>query len=125
MVFGAGSDRIVPKALCKAGYRRGYGLMSTFVSSSLRRTLALAVILATTPALAQTAATDPAASPKVGRTISSTGRTMPPPRNAPVETPAKAAANADLLKAQKATEARAKAWDTKMHRTMSSICHGC
>ncbi len=99
--------------------------MSTFVSSSLRRALTLAAILATTPALAQTTVTDPATGPKVGRTISSTGRTMPPPRNAPVDIPAKAAANADLLKAQKATEARAKAWDTKMHRTMSSICHGC
>jgi hypothetical protein len=30
-----------------------------------------------------------------------------------------------MLKAQKANEARAKAWDSKMQKTMGTICHGC
>ena len=30
-----------------------------------------------------------------------------------------------MIKAQKAAEARSKAWDSKMRNTMGSICHGC
>lgn len=101
--------------------------MSMFVSSSLalRRALTVAALLAAGPALAQ-APEAGGAGPKPGRSIAATGRTMPPPRNAPAETQAKAAANeAEIIKAQKAAEARSKAWDSKMQRTMSSICHGC
>jgi hypothetical protein len=32
---------------------------------------------------------------------------------------------AEMAKAQKAAEARSKAWDAKMRHTMGSICHGC
>ncbi|WP_331311645.1 hypothetical protein [Methylobacterium oryzae] len=32
---------------------------------------------------------------------------------------------AEMIKAQKAAEARSKAWDSKMRHTMGSICHGC
>lgn len=96
--------------------------MRVFVSSSLRRPLVLAALVAAGPALAQAPAAVPD-TPKVGRTISSTGRTMPPPRNAPAQ--AKPATEGEMIKAQKASEARAKAWDAKMHRTMTSICHGC
>ena len=30
-----------------------------------------------------------------------------------------------MAKAQKEAEARSKAWDSKMHKTMSTICNGC
>lgn len=96
--------------------------MRVVVSSNLRRALTLAVLVASGPALAQAPSVAPDA-PKANRTISSTGRTMPPPRSNPAQ--AKPATEADMLKAQKAAEARSKAWDAKMHRTMSSICHGC
>ncbi|MET0369153.1 MAG: hypothetical protein ABW058_13390 [Methylobacterium sp.] len=99
--------------------------MRTFVSSSL----ALAALLAAGPVLAQAQAAKPDAGapvPAPGRSVSATGRTMPKPRNAPAEAAAKpTASEAQMLKAQKASEDRSKAWDTKMHRTMSSICHGC
>ena len=99
--------------------------MRTFVSSSL----ALVALLAAGPVLAQAQAAKPdagAAVPAPGRSVSATGRTMPKPRNAPAEATAKpTASEAEMLKAQKAAETRSKAWDTKMHRTMGSICHGC
>lgn len=104
--------------------------MPMFVSSSvtLRRTLVAAALLAAAPALAQAPAAAPeagAAGPKPGRTISATGRVMPPPRGLAASAPVKPASEAEMIKAQKAAEARSKAWDSKMQRTMSSICHGC
>ena len=30
-----------------------------------------------------------------------------------------------MIKAQKAAEARSKAWDSKMRHTMGTICNGC
>lgn len=58
------------------------------------------------------------------KNITATGRVMPPITG---RTPAsQAAANeAEMQKAQKATEARNKAWDAKMRKTMGSICVGC
>jgi hypothetical protein len=109
--------------------------MRRFVSSSAaagfpaRASLALAAVLIAAPALAQTpaqpgTASDPA--PKAGRSISSTGRTMPLRGQPPVE-PSRptSSTEAEMLKAQKANDARSKAWDTKMQKTMGSICHGC
>lgn len=117
--------------------------MRRFVSSSAagfpgRGALALATLLIATPALAQTpapggapgaapgAAPAPGPGPKVGRSISATGRTMPLRGQPPTE-PARPSSTTEteMLKAQKANEARAKAWDTKMQKTMGSICHGC
>lgn len=103
--------------------------MRKFVTSSLvrRRSLALAVVLAAAPALvqAQPAAGTPdkgaAGAPRAGRSISATGRTMPPPRSAGQP----AQGDVEMAKAQKAAEARSKAWDAKMHKTMSTICNGC
>ncbi len=100
----------------------------------LRRVLILAALAAAGPALAQ-APGSPAGSPAspgpaARRTIAPTGRTMPPPRGvAPnaASTPAqpKAPNEAAMLKAQQANEARSKAWDSKMHKTMGTICNGC
>lgn len=107
--------------------------MRKFVSSSLalRHPLTLAVLLAAGPALAQTQpsgaapGTGAVGAPKVSRSISATGRTMPPPRSVGQAAPPKAASDEEMFKAQKAAEARSKAWDNKMHKTMSTICNGC
>lgn len=103
--------------------------------------LLLALILAAgtgLPARAQTPPKPagpkaPAASPESvpspqgqGRNVTATGRVMPPTsgRTPPAEAP-KSSLQADMLKAQKAAEERNKAWDTKMRKTMGSICSGC
>lgn len=104
--------------------------MRRFVTSSLarRHILVLGAVLAAGPALAQaqpaTGAPDKDAvgAPRVSRSISATGRTMPLPGNIGQPT---AASEVEMGKAQKAAEARSKAWDAKMHKTMSSICNGC
>lgn len=109
--------------------------MRRFVTSSRarRRILVLGAVLAAVPVLgqapgaqAQPGAGTPekgvAATPRAGRSISATGRTMPPPRGA--GQPA-VAGEAAMAKAQKEAEARSKAWDSKMHKTMSTICNGC
>ena len=58
------------------------------------------------------------------RNVTATGKTMPPTtgRAPPSQT---ANTEAEMIKAQKATEARNKAWDAKMRKTMGSICVGC
>ncbi|GJE38291.1 hypothetical protein [Methylobacterium persicinum] len=104
--------------------------MRRFVTSSRarRRILVLGAVLAAAPALAQaqpatgTPEKGAAGTPRAGRAISATGRTMPPPRGA--GQPA-VAGEAAMAKAQKEAEARSKAWDSKMHKTMSTICNGC
>jgi hypothetical protein len=94
-------------------------LVSPQTGRLLRRALALTVLCAAGPALAQA----PAAP---GRSISSTGRTMPPARSAqPAEATPQTPNAAAMQKAQKAAEARSKAWDSKMHKTMGTICNGC
>jgi hypothetical protein len=87
--------------------------------------LVLAALAAAGPALAQAPASVPA--PAARHTVSPAGRTMPSPRgNAQAGTAQSKASNeAEMLKAQKATEARSKAWDSKMHKTMGTICNGC
>ncbi|MBE7204484.1 MAG: hypothetical protein INR70_42745 [Parafilimonas terrae] len=98
-------------------------VVSPQAGRSLRRVLTAAVLAAAGPALAQTP-TAPA--PAAGRSISATGRTMPPSRRASPGTPTAQGPNADAMqKAQKENEARSKAWDSKMHKTMGTICNGC
>jgi hypothetical protein len=109
--------------------------MRRFVSSSAaagfpgRAFLALAVLLTAGPALAQAPANGSekaAPAPKVNRSVSATGRTMPLRGQPPAESSRpNSTTETQMLKAQKANEARAKAWDSKMQKTMGTICHGC
>lgn len=57
------------------------------------------------------------------KNITATGKTMPPPSRTLLGQ--SASSEAEMIKAQKATEARNKAWDAKMRKTMGSICVGC
>ena len=90
-----------------------------------RHALVLAALLAAGPASAQTA--DPAGA-GTGRSLTATGQTKPRPAatassaSAPAPKPL---SEAEMVKAQKAAEARSKAWDGRMRRTMGSICNGC
>ena len=106
-------------------------VVSPQAGRSLRRVLILAALAAAGPALAQSPTSIPpstGAPPAAGRTISPTGRTMPPARAVPpaaASAQPKAPNEAAMIKAQKAAEARSKAWDSKMHKTMGTICNGC
>lgn len=60
-----------------------------------------------------------------GRNITATGRTMPPTTGRSPSPLLKASTQSDMLKAQKQAEERNKAWDSKMKKTMGSICSGC
>ncbi|MFD0934852.1 hypothetical protein ACFQ12_06595, partial [Methylobacterium trifolii] len=64
----------------------------------------------------------PSPGSKPARSTAATGQTKPPGSGG---APMKAANEAAMLKAQKASQARDKAWDSKMHDTMGSICRGC
>lgn len=50
---------------------------------------------------------------------------MPPASGRAQSTLLKASTQADMLKAQKQADERNKAWDSKMKKTMGSICSGC
>lgn len=65
------------------------------------------------------------ASTSGGRNVAATGRTMPPAAGRERTSNVATSTEAAMLKAQKAAEERNKAWDTKMRRTMSTICNGC
>lgn len=84
----------------------------------------IVAIASSAPAVAQSTP-DPAVNPgpAPGRNISATGRTMPPAN--PNATAMKPSVAEEMAKAQKAADARNKAWDSKMRKTMSSICSGC
>ncbi|AWN38426.1 hypothetical protein [Methylobacterium radiodurans] len=84
-------------------------------------TALLALTLGAAPVLAQPGA-DPGA-PRAGRSLTATGQTKPPGMVAGA--PMKPTNEAAMIKAQKAAEARNKAWDTKMRSTLGSICRGC
>ncbi|MEH3117695.1 MAG: hypothetical protein PGN25_08910 [Methylorubrum populi] len=93
----------------------------------MRRSIAVSALLlpgllTALPAFAQSAG-EQRISP-TGRTISSTGQTMPPALGPPQGqiTPT---SQEQMLKAQRAAQERDKAWDAKMNRTMGSICKGC
>lgn len=83
--------------------------------------LALALAFGAAPAFAQPGV-DAAAS-RAGRSVTTTGQTKPP--GAVAGAPMKPINEAAMIKAQKAAEARNKAWDTKMRSTLGSICRGC
>lgn len=69
------------------------------------------------------AAQAPAATPKAGRAVTTTGQTKPP--GSASGAPMKPINEAEMQKAQKAAAARDKAWDAKMRTTLGSICRGC
>ena len=86
--------------------------------------LPLALALAALPVAAR-AAPEAAAPPAAAPSVSATGKTMPPAGPRAGAAPVKAATAADLQKAQREAETRNKAWDSRMHKTMGSICKGC
>ncbi|MCJ2123890.1 hypothetical protein [Methylobacterium sp. J-077] len=89
--------------------------------ATIRHAVILGVLLGAAPALAQSPT--PPDGARVGRRITATGQTKPP---SPAATGAARPVNeVAMIKAQKAAEARSKAWDSKMRHTMSTICHGC
>ncbi|MFC6746588.1 hypothetical protein ACFQFG_19340 [Methylobacterium persicinum] len=103
--------------------------MRRFVTSSRarRRILVLGAVLAAAPALAQ-------AQPATGTPEKGAAGTPGRPRDlrhrpdhaaAPGAGQPAVAGEAAMAKAQKEAEARSKAWDSKMHKTMSTICNGC
>ncbi|QIJ74859.1 hypothetical protein GU700_09850 [Methylobacterium sp. NI91] len=85
-------------------------------------TLLLAGFLAAAPALAQDGA-DTRITP-TGRAVTATGQTKPPAPGIP-QGQAASTSQEQMLKAQRAAQARDKAWDAKMNKTMGSICKGC
>ncbi|MDP4023429.1 hypothetical protein Q8W71_12395 [Methylobacterium sp. NEAU 140] len=99
--------------------------------ATIRRALILWALVGAGPALAQSpVSVDPgppgaAAPAATGRAVTGTGQTKPPGAAAGTPLPRPAGNEAAMIKAQKAAEARSKAWDAKMRRTMGSICHGC
>ncbi len=57
--------------------------------------------------------------------VAPTGRVMPPPTGREPPSGLRPTTEMEMLKAQKAAEERNKAWDSKMRRTMGTICNGC
>ncbi|MDP4005204.1 hypothetical protein [Methylobacterium sp. NEAU K] len=91
--------------------------------ATIRHAVILGVLLWTAPALAQSPPPD---GTRIGRRVTATGQTKPPGAAGPAATGSPKPINeAEMIKAQKAAEARSKAWDSKMRSTMGSICHGC
>lgn len=84
--------------------------------------LILAAAVFALPALAQTTSPVVPPSPSPGRHVAATGKVMPPPGNLGAIKPSIAD---EMAKAQKAADARNQAWDSKMRKTMGSICSGC
>lgn len=92
--------------------------------ATFRHALVLLALLGAGPAFAQ--------SPvgiEAGRRVTTTGQPKPPK---PVATPSslstpapKPLSQAEMVKVQKAAEARSKAWDVRTRRSMGSICNGC
>jgi hypothetical protein len=86
----------------------------------MRRILAATALVTTlcaAPALAQ----GPGRTVAPPRNITATGVTKPPVGGSPMAP----AAQAEMVKAQRAAADRDKAWDSKMRTTMGSICKGC
>jgi hypothetical protein len=97
----------------------------------LRNAVMLSLLLGVAPALAQTPAPSPgagASSTPAGPIVG--GRRVPPsgqakPSGTATSLMPQPVNQAEMIKAQKAAEARSKAWDAKTRHTMGSICHGC
>lgn len=97
----------------------------------LRPALLLGLLLGATPALAQSPAPGAGPGPATpagpivgGRRVTPMSQTKPTGNAAATGLP-QPVSQAEMIKAQKAAEARSKAWDSKMRHTMGSICHGC
>jgi hypothetical protein len=100
--------------------------------ATIRHAVILGVLLGITPALAQSPLPDrsPGSAPS---TVPARDPALTAPGGRRIAKPPGAAAaglprpinEAEMIKAQKAAEARSKAWDAKMRHTMGSICHGC
>ncbi|KQS84928.1 MULTISPECIES: hypothetical protein [Methylobacterium] len=97
----------------------------------LRPALLLGLLLGATPALAQSPAPGAGPGPAApagpivgGRRVTPMSQTKPTGNAAATGLP-QPVSQAEMIKAQKAAEARSKAWDSKMRHTMGSICHGC
>ena len=100
----------------------------------LRPAVMLGLLLGAAPALAQSPV--PGAAAVLGR-VAGSARDRPPAASRPRARPSRPGGGtavdrepqpvneAEMIKAQKAAEARSKAWDSKMRHTMGSICHGC
>ena len=89
--------------------------------ATIRHAVILGVLLGAAPTLAQSPAAPDGS--RVGRRITATGQTKPP---SPAATgTARPVNEVAMIKAQKAAEARSKAWDSKMRHTMGTICNGC
>lgn len=83
--------------------------------------LLAAALLGASAALAQPGTSE--RTTPTGRSVTATGQTKPPVGGgAGALTPA---SQEQMLKAQRAAQARDKAWDAKMNKTMGSICKGC
>ena len=94
--------------------------------ATIRHAVILGVLLGATPALAQSPGAAPGgAAGRGGRQLTATGQTKPPGAGTPATGMPRPVNEAEMIKAQKAAEARSKAWDSKMRNTMGSICHGC
>ena len=94
----------------------------------------LGLLLGAAPALAQSpmsganpgsAASPAPAGTAPARRITATGQTKPPGDGTAITGMPQPVNQAEMIKAQKAAEARSKAWDSKMRHTMGSIPHGC
>ncbi|MGE8129560.1 hypothetical protein ACQKQD_21525 [Methylobacterium sp. NPDC080182] len=97
----------------------------------LRPALLLGLLLGAPPALAQSPAPGAGPGPAApagpivgGRRVTPMSQTKPTGNAAATGLP-QPVSQAEMIKAQKAAEARSKAWDSKMRHTMGSICHGC
>ncbi|SFS73113.1 hypothetical protein [Methylobacterium sp. yr668] len=97
----------------------------------LRPALLLGLLLGATPALAQSPAPGAGPGPAApagpivgGRRVTPMSQIKPTGNAAATGLP-QPVSQAEMIKAQKAAEARSKAWDSKMRHTMGSICHGC
>ena len=84
--------------------------------------LLLAGLLAAAPALAQDGG-DTRLTP-TGRAVTATGQTKPPAPGIP-QGQAPSTSQEQMITAPRAAQARDKAWDAKMNKTMGSICKGC
>lgn len=84
--------------------------------------LLLSCLMAAAPALAQETGDSRLA--QAGRTVTATGQTKPPAPGIP-QGQVTPASQDQMVKAQRAAQARDKAWDAKMNKTMGSICKGC
>lgn len=93
----------------------------------MRLLAALALVLAlwTAPALAEKAATGATVPKPADASVKAFSKPVAKPSASVDGSTAKAATQAEMLRAQKASAARDKAWDARTRNSMTSICKGC